>query len=153
MLKRFITAAAAIGLVGCAAIAPRSAQELASAPPEVVNEYRHQVDQPVALTYRNLLNKARECWQQSTGIILSTTFFVEADPYDPSLGYARISVRVKDLVPTVVTIRPEGDTRSLVIGRSMKMAGGAYQPSHRDLPNLHDWATGKPVECRDRMLF
>lgn len=149
---RWFVVAAALAQAGCATIVPRSAQQLASAELQHVDEFRYQVPLPLAVTYRNTLAKARECWQQSTGIILSSTFFVEADAFDKDLGYARIAVRIDNLVPTVVTISPIDDGNTLVVARRMKMTGVHYA-SHKDLPHLRDWALGKPEPCRDRMLL
>lgn len=152
-IRVLLLAALVATAAGCASIEPYSAQELASATPEHVDEFRYEVPLSVQASYRNTLGKARECWQQSTGILATTTFFVEADPFDAAVGHARIAVRVGRLVPTVVTLTPLAENRTLIVARRMKMRGAVHFASHKDLPHLEGWALGKPEPCRDRLLM
>lgn len=147
-----ISCVIAIMVSGCAAISPKSSQELSDAPPEAVVERRFYEAVPVRLAYRNALEKARECWQQTGGFPFVAAWFVDADPYDPDVGYARIAVRVSGLVVTVVNLRPTSTESTDIVARAIKMSGG-HHLSHRDLPYLGDWAAARPAKCQDRVLF
>lgn len=149
---RLLILLAAIVLGGCASISPRSADELANASADAVDEYRYQVPLPVGMAYRNTLEKARECWQQTAGWPFPSTWFVDADAFDPAIGYARISVRIKQVVGTTVTLSPVSPDSTLIVGRGIKMSGG-HIASHRDLPHLEAWALRRPVDCKDKLIF
>ena len=144
---------AAVSMTGCV-IAPMSPEALSSASAEQVHEVTFTVPVTVNAAYRNTLGKARECWQQTSGVILTQSFFVEGDPFDAELGFARVSVRTGSVVITSVTLKPDGPTSTTGVGRNVKVMGGlAHHVGYLDLPNLAAWAEGRLVTCNDKLLF
>jgi uncharacterized lipoprotein YmbA len=147
-----LVAAAAL-LAGCTSLDLARSDNLLTAPPDKVIEHRSTQPVPVAVAWRNTLTKARECWQQSSGIVFTASSSIEADPFDPAVGEARIAVRMERVVQAVVVLRPAGADATDVLARVPDLAGTAKFFTEYDLPNIGDWAAGKPVACGYRFIL
>lgn len=150
---RLLVAVLASALTACAAIHPTKSRDMVDAPAAAVIEVRHIVPVPVDIAYRRIVSKGRECWQQSTGLILTMTTLLETDPYDKDVGYALVAVRTGKLVPTIVQLRPAADGQTAIVGRSLKMPGTMYHLGEKDLPALDKWALGQAVDCKTAFIF
>lgn len=143
-MKAISILGAALVLAGCAS-PPNTPAELMNLQRDKVSEIRQTASVAVPVAYKNLLAKTQQCWRGYHRV-------VEADPFDPESGYARIALRtsgdmlVPRLVLTVIEIQPEGKNATLLTGRSLKGKGRTLVPQG-DLPNLHLWAEGKDVAC------
>lgn len=143
-------------LQGCVTTLPKTSDGLAATEREDVSRHRFEVPVPVATAYRNTLRKARECWQQATSavpLLVTTTFIVEADPYDAGVGFARIAMRQGGrMVMAVVTLAPAGDAATRIEARAFVSPIGTSL-GEADVPLMDKWALGQPVECQTKFLF
>lgn len=140
-------------LAGCTTLDLSRSAKVLAAPPDTVVEARFLVPLPVATAYRNTVDKARECWQQSTGLLFTQTSSLELDPFDPVVGEARIAVRMERLVQAVVTFKPSGPAATDVLARVPKLGGTAHFFTQADVPFIGAWAAGTPAQCQFRFIL
>jgi hypothetical protein len=128
-------------LAGCASPAP-TPDAVMKLPPNEVFEVRHSASVPAAVAYKNILERARQCWQRSDRTI-------DADSFNSRIGVARLSVRKPaeslspSLVLVVVEVARETERSSRLVGRSLV----ATPARVGDLQNLPLWAEGKKPAC------
>lgn len=152
-MRTLLLATAAALLAGCTSLDLSRSDNLLTAPPDKVLEHRSTAPVPIGVAWRNTLSKARECWQQSSGIVFTASSSIEADPFDPAVGEARIAVRMERVVQAVVVLRPAGADATDVLARVPDLAGTAKFFTEFDLPYIGDWAAGKPVACQYRFVL
>lgn len=150
---QFFWGSAIFATAGCTTLDLRSAQNVLDAPLEKVVERRATVALPITKSYRNFLTKARECWQQSTGILSTESSTLEIDPFDDSVGYARVTVRMSGMVHAIVTMSPVDETTTLLVARQARLAGSASMWTEKDWPFVGQWAAGIHVACRFRFFL
>lgn len=132
-------------LFGCASPAATT-DDLMLLPPDKAYEFVSSAPVPVAVAFRNVRDQARKCW--------STPYrLVEADPFESTLGFARVSLRLpgdmvlKTAVMTAIDLFPQPDGTTRIVGRSLRSGLGPF-PGHADLANLQEWATqGAKSKC------
>lgn len=122
---------------GCASPAATT-DDLMLLPPDKVYEFVSSAAVPIAVAFRNVRDQARKCW--------STPYrLVEADPFESTLGFARVSLRLpsdmvmKTVVMTAIDLFPQPDGSTRIVGRSLRSGLGPF-PGHADLVNLQEWA-------------
>ncbi len=151
-MRTLFLAAAAL-LAGCSTLDMNRSDNLLTAQPEQVLEHRSTAPVPMGTAWRNTVTKARECWQQSTGILITVASTLELDAFDPAVGEARIAVRMERIIQAVVVLRPAGPDATEVLARVPDLSGTAKFFTEFDLPYIGQWAAGKPVDCQFRFLF
>jgi hypothetical protein len=128
-------------LAGCASPAPTPGA-LMELPPDEIFEVRHSASVPAPVAYRNILEKARQCWERAPRI-------VDAESFSSLIGVARISVKAlpetlrPGLTLVVVEVARDAEGTSRLIGRSLV----ATPARMGDLKNLRLWAEGAQVAC------
>lgn len=130
-----------LAIAGCASPAPTPDALMRLARSEVF-EVTHRASVPAPVAYRNILEKARQCWQHPPRM-------VQADSFSSGIGVARISVTAPPdmmtpgLTLVVVEVARDTDVISRVTGRSLV----ATPARVGDLRNLQLWAESRPVAC------
>lgn len=130
-------------LNGCASIAP-TPDALMKLPSNEVFEVRHTAPVPPAVAYRNIIERAQQCWRRNARTI-------DAESLNSKAGVARLSVKQPPgtfnppLTLVVVEVSRESDTSTRLTGRSLV----ATAERKRDLQNLPLWAEGKTPACGD----
>lgn len=133
-------------MAGCASTAKTSG-ELMKLPPESVMEVDFTVSVPAPIAYKNILAKARKCWNGSHRVVV-----IEEAPFGEDIAVARVAVKTPGaiLIPrmmmTIIEITPEGEKAARLNGRSLRSKIRSFNPQ-ADLPNLKHWAEGKDVPC------
>jgi hypothetical protein len=128
-------------LFGCASPAP-TADVVMNLPADKVFEATHSAAVPAAVAYRNVLERAWQCWQR-------TDRAVDADSFSSRKGIARLSVKKPaqaispQLVLVVVEVSRETQWSTRLTGRSLV----ATPARMGDLLNLQLWAEGKKPPC------
>jgi hypothetical protein len=128
-------------LGGCASPAP-TPDALMKLPPNEVFEVRHSAPVPAALAYRNIMERAQQCWRRDSRT-------VDAESFNSRAGVAHISVTQParalrpQLTLVVVEVSRESDASTRLTGRSLV----ATAERRRDLQNLPLWAEGKKPAC------
>jgi hypothetical protein len=128
-------------LAGCASPAP-TPDALMKLPPNEVFEVRHIAPVPAGVAYKNILERARQCWQR-------TGRTIEADSFHSKIGRARLSLKKPAetfspaLVLVVIEVSRETEQTSRIVGRSLV----ATPARMADLQNLPLWAEGKKPAC------
>jgi hypothetical protein len=128
-------------LGGCASPAP-TPDALMRLPPNEVFEVRHSAPVPAAIAYRNIIERAQQCWRREDRTI-------DAESFNSKAGVARLSVKRPagtlnpPLTLVVVEVSRESDASTRLTGRSLV----ATAERKRDLQNLPLWAEGKKPTC------
>lgn len=114
-------------------------------PSNDVYEVRYTVPVPPSIAYRNILERARQCWQRPDLVI-------DADSFSSKIGLARLSVKKPaesfspGLVLVVVEVTRDTEQTSRLAARSLV----ATPARMADLHNLPLWAQGKKPPCAGR---
>lgn len=129
----------ALVLAGCTTSA-HTPRELMSVPSDKVHEYIVVVDIPLAIAYQNVLEKTRLCWR---GMFAGEA---DGDPFDATLGYARVSFSVPGgMLPTYTfagyDLFPITGSRTRIVGRHSTVTGKWAEI------NLKGWADGTEAKC------
>lgn len=128
-------------LAGCASPAP-TPDAVMHLPPDKVFEVRQSATVPAAVAYKNILERARQCW-------LRTDRAIDAESFNSRIGTARLSVKKPahsispELVLVVVEVSRETSRSARLIGRSLV----ATPARVGDLQNLQLWAEGRQAAC------
>jgi hypothetical protein len=132
---------AALALCGCATHGP-TPDTLMALPREQVFEVRQDAAVPAAVAYKNILERARRCWQDRFHVL-------NAESFSSKVGSARMSVRyagygfAPEATQMVIEVMRADANSTRLVGRSIAPDG---MPG-RDLRDLQLWAEGKAAGC------